>query len=344
MATYTFDKIEYGGNTYVVSDSGALQLTGGQVTGPVTFGDSISVDEATMGDLVVNGSASFTNNIQANTINGVTVGSSPKFTDTNTEVSTLTLTAGSTAGTSLTSGGKFTLTAGSKTVSFTMPTIPIIPSNNITGSGTSGKVVKFTGTNTIGDGWGVTDNTTSTAVTSTDTNLITARTLYYAGYTKNTGTITRVKTTAGPHNAIDVTSGAANFNVPTNTSHLTNDSGFLTLATLPIRIIEIEFYQEDNTNNNPKYIYQVTDSTQTHSVIKGYIDNGDIVILSTGDERWYFQGYDRGISDMTFSKDFGNHHNYMWADTSLGNTYWYCEQSERYLTLATLPIYDGTVV
>ena len=88
MATHTFDKIEYGGNTYVVSDSGALQLTGGQVTGPVTFGDSVSIDEATIGDLVVNGSASFTNNIQANTINGVTVGSSPKFTDTVTTIST----------------------------------------------------------------------------------------------------------------------------------------------------------------------------------------------------------------------------------------------------------------
>ena len=42
------------------------------------------------------------------------------------------------------------------------------------------------------------------------------------------GTITRVKTTAGAHTAIDVTSGAANFNVPTKTSHLTNDSGYLT--------------------------------------------------------------------------------------------------------------------
>ena len=58
------------GTTYDIKDNGALQLTGGQVTGPVTFGDSISVDEATVGDLVVNGNASFTNNIQANTING----------------------------------------------------------------------------------------------------------------------------------------------------------------------------------------------------------------------------------------------------------------------------------
>ena len=43
------------------------------------------------------------------------------WTDTNTEVSTLTLVSGSTAGTSLAYGGKYTLTAGSKTVSFTMP-------------------------------------------------------------------------------------------------------------------------------------------------------------------------------------------------------------------------------
>lgn len=42
------------------------------------------------------------------------------------------------------------------------------------------------------------------------------------------GTITKVQTTAGAHTAIDVSSGAASFNVPTKTSHLTNDSGFLT--------------------------------------------------------------------------------------------------------------------
>ena len=62
------------GTTYNIKDINALPLTGGSVTGPVSFGDSVSMDEATIGDLVVNGSASFTNNIQANTINGVTVG------------------------------------------------------------------------------------------------------------------------------------------------------------------------------------------------------------------------------------------------------------------------------
>lgn len=45
------------------------------------------------------------------------------------------------------------------------------------------------------------------------------------------GTITSVKTTAGAHTVIDVTSGAVSFNVPTKTSHLTNDSGFITTDT-----------------------------------------------------------------------------------------------------------------
>lgn len=49
------------GITYNLKDNGALPLTGGSVTGPVSFGDSVSIDEATIGDLVVNGSASFTN-------------------------------------------------------------------------------------------------------------------------------------------------------------------------------------------------------------------------------------------------------------------------------------------
>jgi len=49
-----------------------------------------------------------------------------------------------------------------------------------------------------------------------------------SGYTTNTGTITKVQTTAGAHTTINVSSGAATFNVPTKTSHLTNDSGFLT--------------------------------------------------------------------------------------------------------------------
>lgn len=53
----------------------------------------------------------------------------------------------------------------------------------------------------------------------------------YAGSTKltgNLGTITKITTTAGTHTAINTSSGDVSFKVPTKTSHLTNDSGFLT--------------------------------------------------------------------------------------------------------------------
>ena len=63
-----------------------LKLTGGNITGPVSFGDSVAIDDLSAGALVVTGNASFTNNIQANTINGVQVGSIPKFTDTITTI------------------------------------------------------------------------------------------------------------------------------------------------------------------------------------------------------------------------------------------------------------------
>ena len=83
----------------------------------------------------------------------------------------------------------------------------------------------------------IVDNTSGyiTGITSSDVTGALGFTPYNStnpnGYTTNTGTITSVKTTVGAHTTINVTSGAANFNVPTKTSHLTNDSGFLTSYT-----------------------------------------------------------------------------------------------------------------
>lgn len=111
MANYTVDKIKYGSNVYILKDSNALPLTGGSVTGPVIFGDAVTADSISTGDLVVTGSASFANNLQAVTINGVTVGSSPKFTDT---ITTATTSGSGNAVTAISaSNGALTVTKGS---------------------------------------------------------------------------------------------------------------------------------------------------------------------------------------------------------------------------------------
>lgn len=87
-----------------------LPLSGGTVTGATTFESSVTIDEATVGDLIVTGNISATNNIQANTINGVTVGSSPKFTDT---ITTTTTSGSGNAVTAVSaSNGALTITKG----------------------------------------------------------------------------------------------------------------------------------------------------------------------------------------------------------------------------------------
>lgn len=77
-----------------------------------------------------------TGNIQATQLNGVTIGSSPKFTDT-----TYTFANGTNGFTVTPAGG-------------TAQTVTVTPSitNNVTGSGTSGYIAKWNGANTITNG------------------------------------------------------------------------------------------------------------------------------------------------------------------------------------------------
>ena len=114
------------------------------------------------------------------------------WTDTNTDISTLTLASDTgTSSITLAYGSKYKLTAGSKTVIFTMPssdntnttytfangtncfyvtpsggsqqTVTVTPSilNNVTGSGTNGYLAKFNGTNTITNGPALGSGTTT---------------------------------------------------------------------------------------------------------------------------------------------------------------------------------------
>lgn len=142
-----------------------------------------------------------------------------------------------------------------------------------------------------------------------------------SGYTKNTGTITSVKTTAGNHTTINVTSGAANFNVPTNTSHLTNDSGYK-----KFHIVEASIPLMGGT--------PTIDSTYTQ--ILNWIEaEEEVIIINTqsGDTRYYFHSTSDTI--LMFYSLSG------WELDIKSNDIRHYEPS--WITLDNLPIYDGTV-
>ena len=127
---------------------------------------------------------------------------------------------------SLVSGGKYSLNAGGTSYIFTMPSVPTVGSGTFTIKSKQGSDVD----NVADFGANQTSNNDITFIGGSNITLtpdLDNRTITIDASTSS-GTITRVKTTAGAHTAIDVISGAANFNVPTKTSHLTNDSGFIT--------------------------------------------------------------------------------------------------------------------
>lgn len=97
------------------------------------------------------------------------------------------------------------------------------------------------------------------------------------GYTKNAGTITSVTTTAGAHTAINTTSGAVAFNVPTNTSHLTNDSNFI--VDNSYRHITVSSTSvSDGTTTFNKYTHP-TYTAQTAAAKKVGLDSTGHVVL-----------------------------------------------------------------
>ena len=63
-----WEKISAGYADTAGSAPNYLPLTGGNVTGPTTFGDTVSIDDLNAGQLVVNGSASIANGLRVNKI------------------------------------------------------------------------------------------------------------------------------------------------------------------------------------------------------------------------------------------------------------------------------------
>lgn len=120
----------------------------------------------------------------------------------------------------------------STTASFQILNAPTTSNGSTYGPGTAGNVLSSNGTSIY---WrGVTDNSSATAVTSTDTNLITGRTLYNAGYVKSSGvTSITIKTSAplsGGSNT--ATTGTGTYILSLGTVGITNGGTNITTYTI----------------------------------------------------------------------------------------------------------------
>ena len=115
---------------------------------------------------------------------------------------------------------------------------------------------------------GVTDNSTNADVTSSDTNLITGRTLYYQlakkGYTTNTGTVTSITLKAGTGISLDTDNTAI---TTQGTRTISLASGVATAGTY--RSVTVDTYGRVTAGTNPTTIsgYGITDAYISSSAV-----------------------------------------------------------------------------
>ena len=225
--------------------SGYAQLSGASFTGPVTFGDSVTADELNTGDLVVTGAASFTNNIQANTINGVEVGNSPKFTDT---VTTVSVTGSGNAVTAASaSNGVVTLTKGATFLTSYTETDPVFGASaaaSITSTDISNWNAKVSDDKTWNNKSLSISTTTgndfyvprfnSTSASTAYLILFTATPTASCGVRYDSNAYLYSTTPSANDNSTKVATTAYVDNAIPKVYSSTNTGGYLTMATLPI--------------------------------------------------------------------------------------------------------------
>lgn len=170
---------------------------------------------------------------------------------------------------------------------------PLTLTKNATGfsisGGTTSKTLTVSANYTLGTACakGVTDNSSATAVTSSDTNLITGRTLYYAGYVKSSG-VTSITLKASTGISLDVDNTAI---TSTGTRTISLASGVCTTGTYSS--VTVDTYGRVTAGTNPTTLsgygitdaYTKDDSDGRYMRITGYTNIGasseNIVDLNT---------------------------------------------------------------
>lgn len=223
------------GKTYDLKDNGALQLTGGQVTGPVTFDDDIDV----------------------NTINGVTVGNSPKFTDT---VTTVTVTGN---GNAVTSG-----TAANGVVTLTKGTTFLTSHQDI-----SGKADKSTTVTNVA--YNSTDKKITKTINGTTTEVVTIATLKTdLGSMPASDVYAWAKASTKPSYSLTEISGTDDLQA---IEALTGTSGFLKKTEANTWVLDTNTYLTSYTETDPVFL-----ASPAHEITASDISNWNNKTSNTG--------------------------------------------------------------
>ena len=272
MAEYTIDKIEYGDNVYKLQDNVSGYITGGNVVPYLTCGTGAGTAAKT--------TTLVTGTLPATLTTGTRV--AVKFTNSNT-VANPTIAIGSygaiaikrygttapstSAVTSWNAGNVITLVYDGTywlmaDWTTTNTTYSEISETNITsGSGTStGLVSGRRAKAAVGAFESITD------VTVGGTTVVSGRVAAIPAIpTLPSNIVNTITTTAGTHTAITNQTGSVSFNVPTKTSHLTNDSGFITSYTDE----KLKWTASTTTNTYYPLVSTSTATTSTANTLNG---------------------------------------------------------------------------
>ena len=313
------------GTIYTLKDEGALQLTGGNVTGPVSFGDSVSIDDLNAGQLIVSGSASFVNTINGN----IATASAIKDSNNGNSITVCYSTGG------ITDPSYYCAWDGYKITYISKANLKSAINTNTTYSAGTGLSLSSTtfsvklGYTTSGNNRAVQadsngnlyvtqkdDDTTysskAAASGGTDVSLVTTGEKYtWNSKTSNTGTITSVKTTAGAHTTINTTSGAVSFNVPTTAAHVGIKFGYTTSGNNRAVLQDSNgnlYVTQKDSNTTYSAGTGLSLSSTTFSVKLGYTTSGNNrAVQADSDGNLYVTQKDTNtdISTLTLAEDTG---------------------------------------